>query len=451
MTSTKTRITALALAALLAPAARAAVNEGVFTYSGYLRNGSGAAETTLQSLTFTLYDAAAGGNALWTQTVSVLPDAQGWFSAVLGTSPSALAPALFASQLWLGVKVGSEAEMTPRTKMGSSPRALAVDWGGVLNVPAACTAGQVLQGYTGSGDAICVSSGGVASVAKAPTAGNPIVVGGTPANPTIDLPAAGASAGGYLSAADWNAFDAKASTASPTFTGTVTAPTFSGALSGNATTATTALDASSLDGRPASFYQPAGTALTTSSLPGAGGRNGTATTVARSDHTHAPSTTVPLSDLGVYSGTASLGTVSMAPQVIVPAWNLAAEACISTAALIPAGTGGSGSTPPVVRLLAYSNTGGPGNVNFSNSGLAAGQALPPGSLWGAPDGLSYDFVAGQIVQVLSHPPGTGWSLGSFEIAGSSPPAHAGAGDLLYFRICGPSFPISIVSVALDWN
>lgn len=46
---------------------------------------------------------------------------------------------------------------------------------------------------------------------------------------------------------------------------------------------------------------------------------------------------VPLSDLGPYSGTASLGTVTMAPQVILPAWNLAANACISMAAPIPAG------------------------------------------------------------------------------------------------------------------
>jgi hypothetical protein len=141
----------------------------------------------------------------------------------------------------------------------------------------------------------------------------------------------------------------------------------------------------------------------------------------------------------------------MAPQVIVPAWNLAANACISMAALIPAGTGGSGATPPSVRLLAYSTTSGSGDVQFTNSGLAVGQALPPGSLWGAPGSLYPTFVAGQLVQILSHPPGSGYSLGSFEISGSSPAAYAGAGDLLYFRICGPPFAVSIVSVALDWN
>jgi hypothetical protein len=215
MTTTKSRIAAMALAALLPLAAQAAVNEGVFTYSGFLKNGAGAVETSPQSLTFTLCDAATGGNVVWTQTVSVLPDAQGWFSAVLGTSPSALPPAQFANQLWLGVKVGSEAEMTPRAQMGSSPSALSVNWSGVLNVPAACTAGQVLQGYTAAGAAICVSGGGVASVTKAATAGNPLVVGGTAANPTIDLPPASASASGYLSSSDRSAFNAKAPTGNP--------------------------------------------------------------------------------------------------------------------------------------------------------------------------------------------------------------------------------------------
>jgi len=56
---------------------------------------------------------------------------------------------------------------------------------------------------------------------------------------------------------------AKAPLASPTFTGTVTAPTFSGNLSGNATSAG---NADTLDSQHASYFQPASTAITTSNI-----------------------------------------------------------------------------------------------------------------------------------------------------------------------------------------
>jgi hypothetical protein len=54
------------------------------------------------------------------------------------------------------------------------------------------------------------SAGSVASVNRAATVGNPITVDNTdPANPLIDIPVATTLAGGYISAADWNTFNAK--------------------------------------------------------------------------------------------------------------------------------------------------------------------------------------------------------------------------------------------------
>jgi hypothetical protein len=166
--TTWTRLAAFALASLLAAAARAAPNEGVFSYSGYLRTAGGAAETAPQSIAFTLYDAATGGAVIWTQTVTVTPDSEGWFCAVLSHDAGLVAG--LESQLWLGIKVGGEAEMAPRTKLGASLWALAVDWGGVQNRPAACPSGQFLSGYDpATGAALCATpsggGGGVTSVA----------------------------------------------------------------------------------------------------------------------------------------------------------------------------------------------------------------------------------------------------------------------------------------------
>ena len=259
---TRSRVAALTLAAFLPVLSLALPAEGIFSYSGYLRTSSGAPETTLQSITFTLYDADSAGNVLWTQAVSVTPDSQGWFSAVLGGTAHALPPDQFDNQLWLGIRVGSETEMVPRTKIGVAPHALTVDWGGVLNRPAACATGQFVTGYDPTtGAALCAtpsgSGGGVSSVTGAgvisasPTTGavslsltgcpssgqilqwtgtawtciaTPVGGGGVSsvsaaaplvssggATPTVSMSAASGSADGYLSAASFASFAGKVS------------------------------------------------------------------------------------------------------------------------------------------------------------------------------------------------------------------------------------------------
>jgi hypothetical protein len=257
---TTSRVATLAISVFLPILSLALPAEGIFSYSGYLRTSSGAPETTLQSITFTLYDADTAGNVLWTQAVSVTPDSQGWFSAVLGGTGHALPPDQLDSQLWLGIRVGTEAEMLPRTKVGVAPHALTVDWGGVLNRPSTCATGQFVTGYDpATGAALCAtpsgSGGGVSSVTGAgvisalPTTGavtvslsgcgsagqilqwsgtawqciglpaggggvssvtatSPLISSGG-ATPNISIPVATASVGGYLAAADFASFAGK--------------------------------------------------------------------------------------------------------------------------------------------------------------------------------------------------------------------------------------------------
>ncbi|MCH8838244.1 MAG: tail fiber domain-containing protein [Candidatus Marinimicrobia bacterium] len=70
------------------------------------------------SFAFKLYDVSSGGTALWTES-KTLSVKDGLFSTALGDQvvfPSSLA---FDQPYWLSIKVGSEAELSPRTPLTS--------------------------------------------------------------------------------------------------------------------------------------------------------------------------------------------------------------------------------------------------------------------------------------------------------------------------------------------
>lgn len=95
------------------------------TQQGRLLDSSGAAVPDGQiSFTFTIYDAAEGGAALWTETQDISTE-DGYFSAQLGET-EAFPANLFdgGNALYLGVQVGSDDEMTPRQLLTSVPFAM---------------------------------------------------------------------------------------------------------------------------------------------------------------------------------------------------------------------------------------------------------------------------------------------------------------------------------------
>jgi hypothetical protein len=117
-------VLALACAGLAyAPTASAAM-PSVLTQQGRLLDDAGAPVDADVSFVFAIYAGATGGTALWTETQTVTVD-QGYFSARLG-DVTALDPDLFdgSKTLYLGVKVGVDAEMTPRQAITSVPFAL---------------------------------------------------------------------------------------------------------------------------------------------------------------------------------------------------------------------------------------------------------------------------------------------------------------------------------------
>lgn len=102
--------------------AEAAINKQI-NYQGKLTLASGVAVPNSSiSIVFSLYTAATGGTAIWTETQSVTPN-NGLFSVMLG-EVTALTSVDFNQTLYLGVKVGADSEMTPRKKLGTVPSAI---------------------------------------------------------------------------------------------------------------------------------------------------------------------------------------------------------------------------------------------------------------------------------------------------------------------------------------
>jgi len=152
------------------PAAANAVVPPVIKYSGALTDVNNKPLTGIVGVTFSLYQEAQGGSALWVETQNVNPDKTGHYSVMLGSATSQGLPAsAFASgeARWLGVQVQGQAEQ-PRTVLMSVPYALkAADAETIGGLPpsaflkaaapgsasAAATANQAPAGITGSGTA----------------------------------------------------------------------------------------------------------------------------------------------------------------------------------------------------------------------------------------------------------------------------------------------------------
>jgi len=108
------------------------------SYQGILTDSEGIVAADGQySLTFSLYDAAQEGMALWTEHRTV-PVEKGVFNVILGDSVLLALP--FDGPYWLGIQVGLETELAPRiplTGTAYSFRALNAD--SVNGIPADAT------------------------------------------------------------------------------------------------------------------------------------------------------------------------------------------------------------------------------------------------------------------------------------------------------------------------
>jgi len=90
------------------------------TYQGRLTDNAGnpiASQTV--NITFRLYEQEAGGTPIWEQARSITTGPDGLFTTVLEIDPPLGISDL--SNIWFGIKVGADPEMTPRQRVGGAP------------------------------------------------------------------------------------------------------------------------------------------------------------------------------------------------------------------------------------------------------------------------------------------------------------------------------------------
>jgi hypothetical protein len=95
-------------------------------YQGRLTDTSGVPiNSTDVPMTFRLYNVATGGAPLWQEAWPSVPVTNGLFNVMLGGKTS-IPQTVFSTNndLWLGITIGSDAEMTPRVQLGSVPYAI---------------------------------------------------------------------------------------------------------------------------------------------------------------------------------------------------------------------------------------------------------------------------------------------------------------------------------------
>jgi hypothetical protein len=108
------------LVLFLVPTLSEAGVPGIVHFQGFLTDDGGQPLSGTYSVLFSIYDVESEGTALWSEQHSVSCD-DGFFSLTLGpTNPIDLT---FSSQYWLGIKVESNNEMTPRYQLSSVPYA----------------------------------------------------------------------------------------------------------------------------------------------------------------------------------------------------------------------------------------------------------------------------------------------------------------------------------------
>lgn len=83
-------------------------------YQGKLTTPAGALVDTAVEMTFTIYDDSTTGNVLWADTLTSVEVEKGIFSTLLGSKNPVPDSVFDGSIRYLGVKVGSDPEMTPR-------------------------------------------------------------------------------------------------------------------------------------------------------------------------------------------------------------------------------------------------------------------------------------------------------------------------------------------------
>ena len=97
----------------------------VINYQGMLRRPDGTPVNGEYDMTFRLYDEPTLGTVLHTETLAEVVVHDGLFTVLLGDAEgNPINPVAFRNRLYVGIQVGSDAEMTPRQRIAPVPYAV---------------------------------------------------------------------------------------------------------------------------------------------------------------------------------------------------------------------------------------------------------------------------------------------------------------------------------------
>jgi hypothetical protein len=96
-------------------------------YQGHLTDSGGAPLDTTVSMTFTIYDdSSVSGTVWWTETQPNVTVSNGLFSVLLGSQNGIPDTVFRDTTRWLGIQIGFDPEIAPRTKLVTVPYAFRV-------------------------------------------------------------------------------------------------------------------------------------------------------------------------------------------------------------------------------------------------------------------------------------------------------------------------------------
>ncbi len=138
-----------ALFALAVPASAAFTPH--FNFQGRLTDSAGDPVSTPRTVIFSLWKSSTAEVSLqkeefavYTETHTVAPDANGVYTALIGSLNQTLTGVYFGSDTWLEVNVEGEV-LAPRLSLSSVPNALSAEWQAVSGVPPQHLYGSGLQ------------------------------------------------------------------------------------------------------------------------------------------------------------------------------------------------------------------------------------------------------------------------------------------------------------------
>ncbi|MFH1374406.1 MAG: dockerin type I domain-containing protein [bacterium] len=126
MTRVITLTTTLIVAAMVMATPVVAGVPQTINYQGQLTNSSGDPLDTTVSMDFTIYIDSTSGTSKWSELHTSVTVVSGIFSVLLGATYPIDDSVFNQPNRWLGIKVGSDPELIPRTRLTSSPYSIRV-------------------------------------------------------------------------------------------------------------------------------------------------------------------------------------------------------------------------------------------------------------------------------------------------------------------------------------